>query len=145
MDINAEAAARAALALAAVYQRSGCALNASVQNDIVNELHVSLQRDDAVRRRDDALRRAFKMLGPGASIRMLSDSLRKFEATIWPAWRWAAQPPSDASLYRCELFNACLAASAVPLPDSSLNLPGERQLRRILTSPCLNVTQPDRQ
>lgn len=141
MDINAEAAARAALALAAVYQRSGCDLDASVQDDIISELHVSMQRDEAVRRRDDALRNAFQMLGQDTSVKLLFESLRKFETRIWPSWRWVAQPPEDASPYRKELFFACLAASATPLPDSSLNLPGERQLRRIVTSPRLNVTQ----
>lgn len=140
MDIGAEAAARTALALAAVYQHSGCTLDAGVQRDIMREVYVITQRDEAMRRRDDALRRAFILLGSGTPVRLLFNSLRRFETDIWPQWQWSARPPENASPFRCALFDACLAAGAVPLPDNSLNLPAERQLRRIVTSPCLNVT-----
>lgn len=140
MDLYAEAAARRALALAAAYQRKGRTLDAMAQRDIVNELRVCMQRNSAVRRRDDALRRAFNLLPDGTPVRMLFEFLRRFETTIWPNWRWLAQPPEEASPFRCALFDACQAASAAPLPDGSLNLPGKRQLYRIVTSPRLNVT-----
>jgi len=149
MDTSAEASARIALSLAAAYQRAGRTLDAAAQREIVSELSSRMDRSAALRRRDDALRRAFNLLvrlfGEDASVRMLSESLQKFETSVWPNWRWCAQPPDDASPLRRELFDACQAASAAPIPSGVLNLPGKRQLYRVVTSACMNVTLPARQ
>lgn len=141
MDVCAEAAVRRALALAAAYQRTGRVLDASVQSDIVRELYVIMDRAEAEQRRNDALRRAFNLLGSSTPVRMLFEAMRRFEDEIWPEWRWSAQLPEDATPLRTCLFDACMAASSAPLVNGSLNLPGERQLRRIVTSGYLNVTR----
>ncbi|GEM_PF-2389763 len=143
MDSLTEAAVRHALGLAATYQKLGKMIDASVQADIAREVYLAIDRKTALHRRDAALRRAFHLLGTSTPISLIYNQIKRFEADCWPSWRHSSQPPTDASPLRVALFNACLAAAAAPLLDGYLNLPGQRQLRRIVTSTYSDVTRDE--
>jgi hypothetical protein len=134
MDLHAETAARHALALAARYQRGGRIIDARVTNDIICELHVVMDRHEAICRRDAAIREAFELMGRSTPVRLMYDMLERFSANEWPLWRWSAAPPDHATPLTRAMFEACRWASASPRPGGEINLPGQRQLARLLTS-----------
>lgn len=98
------------------------------QSRILRLVETRLDRPGAIRRRDEALRQAFSLIGaaPG-SVRVLAGALAQFAANEWPCWRHLAEPPDHASPLRRHLFHACQAAA-----DAGAELPGERQIRRIV-------------
>ncbi|WP_305073465.1 hypothetical protein [Propionivibrio sp.] len=132
MKLEAEVAARNALALAATYLAAGRDLDAQVQSDIVRELHIMLDRDEALRRRDEALREAYRMLGDETPVSVLDGALQRFAAEIWPIWKLSAQPPDHAKPFQRALFEACRWAATMPRPDGEMKLPKARQLDRVL-------------
>lgn len=121
MRLEIEHPIRAGLALAGV--------DAKRQGEIVSAVLNRLDRDSAIRRRNDALRRAFHLFaaGPGDA-RRLAEALREFSSRIYPGWRHLPTPPAYATPLRAALFEACQAAD-----DAAAKLPDERQLRRIVS------------
>lgn len=114
-------AARVALALAGV--------DAGVQTRILDMLPHRLDREAAIRRRDYWLRQALDLIGhtPG-SVDVLGRSLQSYSASTWPMHRHLAEPPQGTRPVLVCLFHVC-AASA----DAGRDVPGERQVRRIVT------------
>jgi hypothetical protein len=127
MNVGTESAVRAALALAADYQRSGCELTARVQADIVAEVWIITDCSEAKRRRDAALRRAFNAIGDSTPVRIFHGLLQRFHTEVWPTWGLSARAPEGTKPFNQALFDACTAARA-----GAIDLPAERQLRRIL-------------
>lgn len=133
MDTTTEAACALTLAMAADCQRIGRVLTPSVQRDIMSEVYIQTERCEAMRRRDDALRRAFCALGDNPSASLLLDALLRFETEKWPLWKWRALPPDHTDQFQRALFEACQAASVIPRSDNTLGLPiSKRHLNRIL-------------
>ena len=122
MTPQAESAARAAIRLAVRYQRAGKAIDGSVAEDILAETRRSVERADAIKRRNQSLQRAYAMIGDVVSF---ENSLNSFYLHKWPIWRLSA-PESVTELQR-ELYAACQA-----IADGNLSVPQERQLRRIV-------------
>ena len=114
-------AARVALALAGV--------DASMQSRVLDMLPRRLDSEAAIRRRDYWLRQALDLIGhvPG-SVRILADALQTYSASYWKLHRHLAEPPQGATPLRACLFHVC-AASA----DAGREVPGYRQVRRIVT------------
>lgn len=114
-------AASIALALAGV--------DAGVQSRVLDMLPHRLDNEAAIRRRDYWLRQALNLIGhaPG-SVRILAEALQSYSASHWPAHRHLAEPPQGATPLRACLFHVC-AASA----DAGRDVPGYRQVRRIVT------------
>lgn len=113
---EAERAARVALALAGV--------DAAVQRVVLEELPLRLGRDEALARRNEAIRVAHRLVG---SPRKLAQGLRDFYGRIWPNQRHLIAPPADATPLRRAFFLACRGAE-----DAGADMPGERQIRRII-------------
>lgn len=122
MRLNAdiEQAGRVALTLAG--------LPAAEQARILKALLSRMDRGEALARRDRAMRDAHTLIGvaPG-SVRILARALGEFYARAWPQMRHLADPPADATPLRRACFFACQAAT-----DAGADIPGERQIRRIL-------------
>lgn len=112
----AERAARAALALARV--------SAAEQARIVGLVVQRTDPAEAIARRDEAICAAHRLIGYPV---LLAAAVHQFQARIWPQLRHLAAPPKDATPLDCEFFRACRACA-----DGGIDLPAERQLRRIL-------------
>jgi hypothetical protein len=133
METITEAACALTLAMAADCQHLGRVLTPSVQRDILSEVYIKTERCEAMRRRDDALKRAFCALGNNPSASLLLDALRRFETEKWPLWKWRSLPPDHTDQFQRALFEACQAASAMPSSDNTPGLPtSKRHLNRIL-------------
>lgn len=109
-------AARVALSLAGI--------DAAAQTRVLDALPHRLDRAEALARRDSAIREAHNLVG---SPRILAHALHEFHARAWPQQRHLAEPPADASPLRRAYFFACQAAE-----DAGVDMPGERQVRRII-------------
>lgn len=122
MRLNAdiEHAGRVALTLAG--------LPAAEQRRIIKAMLFRLDRDEALARRNRAIREAHSLIGgaPG-SVDILADALGEFQARAWPQLRHLAEPPPDATPLRRAYFFACQCAE-----DAGADIPGERQIRRIV-------------
>lgn len=119
--MRSEHIARTALALAGVA--------AEHQRDIIHEVGRRLGKESAIVRRNYWLRTAFDMLGaaPG-NVRLLADAINRYETTTWLCVRHLAEPrPTDSPLQQA-FFLICQAAE-----DAGTPLPGERQIRRLVT------------
>lgn len=112
----AERAARAALALARV--------PAAEQARIVAAVVRRLDPAEAMARRDEAIRDAHRLLGYPV---LLVKALHQFHARIWPNLCHLPAPPEDATPLDRAFFLACRACA-----DGGVEMPGERQIRRIL-------------
>lgn len=117
LDADLEHVARVALALAGV--------DGAAQRRVLDELPRRLDRDEAMARRDAAIREAHRIVG---SPRKLAEQIHDFYARAWPHQRHLIAPPDDATPLRRAFFSACQGAE-----DAGADIPGERQLRNIIS------------
>lgn len=114
-------AAEAALQLASV--------PANRQAEIIDVVLDRLDYRAAISRRDAAIREAYGLIGSAqGSVRVLAQAMAEFSARVYPCWRHLSAPPAEATPLRAALFRACQAAD-----DAGAYLPGERQIRRIVS------------
>lgn len=128
-DVLTLHAARVALSLAGV--------NAAAQARVLDALPHRLDRDEALARRDAAIREAHRLVrapagapnrrGARSTPAILANALHDYHARAWPQQRHLAAPPADATPLRRAYFFACQAAE-----DAGVDLPGQRQVRRII-------------
>lgn len=92
---------------------------------IVHQVSSRLDRVEATKRRNDALRAAHHLVG---SIRVLTAALADYESRIWPMRRHHAEPPETDTPLRKAFFMALQAGE-----DSGRGIPTcERQIHRIV-------------
>ena len=123
MTPQAESAARAALRVARRWQSAGRKLDADVERDVLREVRLVTDKQEAKRRRNDALKQAFALLG---NVGILHRNLIRFATGTWPLWRLSI--PDSATPLQYALADICAASE-----DGNLTIPGKRQLRRIVT------------
>ncbi len=110
-------AARVALSLAGVSPEQHAA--------ILREVNIRLDRQTAIDRRDYWITRAAEIVG---QVTILARLLHRYRANAWPHLRHLTAPPANETPLRQAFFFACQAVD-----DLADNLPGERQLRRIIS------------
>lgn len=114
--MNHEHTARTALSMAGI--------SPADQAAIVAQLIRRLDRADALARRDYHLRIAHSLVG---SVAILTSALHRWHATAWPCHRHRADPPPELSTLHTCFFRISQAAA-----DAGSNIPGPRQIRRIV-------------
>lgn len=117
MTQQIDTVARAVLALAAVPPE--------LHAGILREVQIRLDRQTAIERRDYWITRAAEIVG---QVTILARLLHRYRSTAWPHLRHLPAPPTDETPLRQAFFWACQAVD-----DLAADLPGERQLRRIIS------------